>query len=256
MNLTKLTATGTKSTIAVSDVIFGAPVNQQLLAQAVRVYMSNKRQGTSKAQTRSEVSRTTAKWFKQKGTGRARHGARSAPQFVGGGVAHGPNGEQNWKLALPKRMKIQALVSALSAQSANMFVSDAVQELTGKTKEAAQLLQHVRVPKDKILVVLANAKPEVMRSLRNLEKVLVTSVSRVNALEVAMADKIILSTQALKALETRLSEPTAEVKPVVEKAAPKVAAKPAVEKTAKKPAAPKKAAKPAVKKTPTKKTAK
>src|SRR5690242_1823092 len=123
MQLTKVTKTGAKSQLTVSDSVFGVPVNKALIAQAVRVYMSNQRQGTSKAKTRSEINRTSAKWYKQKGTGRARHGARNAPLFVGGGVAHGPNGEQNWTRTLSKRMKMQALVTALSAQAANIVVA-------------------------------------------------------------------------------------------------------------------------------------
>src|SRR5690554_4960009 len=105
MKLTVITATSKASSIEVSDAVFGQKANPTLLAQAVRVYLSNLRQGTSKVKTRSEVSRTRAKWYRQKGTGNARHGARSAPIFVGGGVAHGPNGQQNWTKSLSRKMK-------------------------------------------------------------------------------------------------------------------------------------------------------
>src|SRR5579884_516617 len=70
--------------------IFGAKVNPQLMSQAVRVYLANQRQGNAATKTRGEINMTTAKWYRQKGTGRARHGAKSAPIFVKGGVAHGP----------------------------------------------------------------------------------------------------------------------------------------------------------------------
>lgn len=244
MQLTKVTATGTKSKLTASDVVFGAEVNKQLLAQAVRVYQMNQRQGTSKTKTRSEVARTTAKWFKQKGTGRARHGARSAPLFVGGGVAHGPNGMQNWNRSLTKKMKVVALISALSAQAENIFVSEALGNLSGKTKEAAAMMSTMTTSKNKVLVILSNAKKEVSHSLRNLPKVLVSSASRLTTFEVAMADKIIMTTEAVKALEERLGgiakavvkEKAAKVESVKKQTKPAVPKKPAV-KSVKKAAA-------------------
>jgi large subunit ribosomal protein L4 len=203
MQLTKITKTGTKSQVDVNAALFGAPVNQQLLAQAVRVYMSNLRQGTSKTQTRSDVNRTAAKWYKQKGTGKARHGARNAPLFVGGGVAHGPNGTQNWNRSLPKTMKVQALISALSAQAQNVVISDAIQDMGGKTKEAVEMLKNLTNGTEKVLVILAELTPNVVRSLNNLETVLLTRASRVNALELATADRIVINSDAIKILEER-----------------------------------------------------
>src|SRR5260221_12210434 len=105
MKLTVASTVGQTSTLTVSDAVFGAPVNNGVIAQAVRVYLSNQRQGTSKVKTRGEISRTKKKWFKQKGTGNARHGARTPSLFVGGGVAHGPSGIQNYTLKMPGTMK-------------------------------------------------------------------------------------------------------------------------------------------------------
>jgi large subunit ribosomal protein L4 len=247
MQLTKITKTGTKSQVDVNAALFGAPVNKQLLAQAVRVYMSNLRQGTSKTQTRSDVNRTSAKWYKQKGTGKARHGARNAPLFVGGGVAHGPTGTQNWNRSLSKNMKVQALISALSAQAPNTLISDAIQDLGGKTKDAVEMLKNLTNGTEKVLVILAEFTPGVVRALNNLEKVLITRASRVNALELAMADKVIVNTDAITVLEARAGL-------AVEKAAPAPKAAPKKE-TVKKEVAPKKvvAKKPAVKKAVVKK---
>src|SRR5471030_1547190 len=116
MNLTVASTVGKTTSMSVNDAVFAAVINPELIAQAVRVYMSNQRQGSSKVKTRAEVARTKKKWFKQKGTGNARHGARTPNIFVGGGVAHGPNGMQNWSLKLSATMKKAALISALSAQ--------------------------------------------------------------------------------------------------------------------------------------------
>jgi large subunit ribosomal protein L4 len=207
MKLNTISKTGAKGTVTVSDRLFAAKVNKTLLNQAVRVYLSNLRQGTSKTQTRGEVSRTKKKWFRQKGTGNARHGARSAPIFVGGGVAHGPKGNQNWSRKLTTSMKQRALISALSAQAENCFVIDEIEELNGKTKTAAELLKNVDYLNNRTLVVLPSRLPSVEQSLRNLQSVLVKSAADVNVLDVSAANIIVLTKVAIKALEERL-QPT------------------------------------------------
>lgn len=206
MKLATYTKTGAKSQTAVTanKQLFGAEVKPELIAQAVRVYLSNQRQGSSKAQTRGEVTRTKKKWYKQKGTGNARHGARSANIFVGGGAAHGPTGLENWKKAMTQRQKSQALIGALTAQVENVLVWDGVNELAGKTKEAVQLLNKLVDEKDKVLVVVAEPKTETLRALRNLENVMVTKASRLNVYEVALANKIIFTNDALEQLAARL----------------------------------------------------
>ena len=252
MKVTHINATGKKSELTLNEAVFGQEANLTLLSQALRVYQSNLRQGTSKVKTRSEVNRTKKKWFKQKGTGNARHGARTPNIFVGGGVSHGPNGEQNWSLSLNQHMKHRALQSALNLQSEKVFVHDGIVKLDGKTKSAVQALAAVATGTEKVLVILASADSMVLRSLRNIETVLVTQASRVTALEIALADKIVLTTEAVTALEDRLNKKanTAEVKPTrVEKVAKPVVKALKAEKvaTVKKSAA-KKVAKPAVKK--------
>jgi large subunit ribosomal protein L4 len=207
MNLTTYTKTGnvSKTPLTVNEAIFDAPVNEQILAQAIRVYLSNQRQGTSKVKTRSNVARTKKKWFKQKGTGNARHGSRNANIFVGGGVAHGPTGLENWSKKLTQRIKHQALISALSAQQDQIAVSDGLQDLSGKTKDAAAFLNKISAENEKVLVVMTQYSDEAFRSLRNIENVLLTKVTHLNAYEVAFADKIIFTSDAVKELEARLS---------------------------------------------------
>lgn len=208
MKLTTYTKTGAKSKTStdVNEIIFNSKVNKDLLSQAIRVYLSNQRQGTSQVKTRSAVIRTKKKWFKQKGTGNARHGSRNAPIFVGGGVAHGPKGLTHWRLKLTKRLKAQALVAALSAQKQNLMVCDAIEDLNGKTKAAAQLFDKMNLTGTKILVVLAEAKENTLKSMRNLPRVIVTRAVRLNIYEVALADKIIISTAAVKTIEERLGK--------------------------------------------------
>lgn len=196
MKLMTLNATSTTSSITVSDALFGAPVNKVLMAQAVRVYLARLRQGTAKTKTRAEINRTHKKWFKQKGTGNARHGARTPNIFVGGGVSHGPNGKQNWMLDMNQTMKHGALISAFSAQAAQVAVADI--PTNGKT--ARKLLQG----EQKTLVILAEADQEIIRGIRNMATILVTTADRVTALEVLSADRIILNQAAIDRLEARL----------------------------------------------------
>jgi len=216
MKLKVIKATDRNSAMTVSDDLFVKKVNQQLIAQAVRVYLSNQRQGTSKTQARGDVSRTSKKWYKQKGTGNARHGAKTATLFVGGAVAHGPRGVENWKRRLTKAMKNLALKNVLTAQVDNIVVTDEILKSIGKTKEAAQFLNKVGLSGQKVLLVLPKTLPLVVRSFRNISKVMITRSNMLTTWEIAMADKIIFTKEALTTLEKRLNK-TVKDKKIVKK---------------------------------------
>jgi len=184
--------------------IFEGEVNQNLLSQALNVYLGNLRQATAKTKTRSEINRTKKKWFKQKGTGNARHGARTPNIFVGGGVAHGPTGTQNYRRSLNVKMKRAALRTALLAQMSNVFVDDAIEKVEAKTKAAVAALGDKLNREDRLLVIVTEKTPEIVRAYNNLETVYVVTPERVNVLQVANADRIVMSQAALGKLETRL----------------------------------------------------
>lgn len=222
MKMTHYTATGTQSTTTVSTSLFGAPVNKALLSQVLYVYMSNKRQGTSKVKTRSEVDVSHKKIYAQKGTGNARHGSKNAPIFVGGGIAHGPTGTQNWSKDLSKNMKQAALISALSAQAKNIVIHEGLAELKGKTKVAAQLVSSVENKKS-VLIILPERSEAIERSLRNIANVTLISAHLVNAYDIAKANKIILNNATIEILEKRVAK--TEKKSVVEPKAEKTTAK-------------------------------
>lgn len=208
MNLKTYTKTGnvSKRPLSVNEAVFAVPVNQVLLAQAIRVYLSNQRQGTSQVKTRSEVSRTTRKWYRQKGTGNARHGSKKAPIFVGGGVAHGPTGQENWNRSLTRQLKRKALISAMSAQADNMIVASGLSDLSGKTKEAAELLSKMKIEAKKVLIILADFDEQVLRSLRNLAQVQIARADQVNVYDIASADQIVLTKEAVEVIEKRLTK--------------------------------------------------
>jgi large subunit ribosomal protein L4 len=251
MKLRTYTTTGKDLTIEGNDSIFAAPVNQALLSQVVHVYLVNQRQGTAKAKTRGEVRLTTKKWFKQKGTGNARHGAKSAPQFVKGGVAHGPTGLENWHRSAPTTMKRKALICALTAQVKNVVVCNDLEKLDGKTSSGSRLIKAITPGAKKVLVVIFGQEPHILRSLNNIPTVLMTQPHRLTALEIMSADAIIMTKTALEKLDERLlakAKPAVKAEIKTEVKVEKVAAKPA-KVVAKKPAAKKPAAKKAATKT-------
>lgn len=244
MKLTVASTIGQSSTLTVRDEVFAAFVSQELISQAVRVYLSNQRQGSAKTKTRSEINRTKKKWFKQKGTGNARHGARTPSLFVGGGVAHGPHGNQNWNLKMSGTMKKRALTSVLSAQVKNIVVCDDLEQLDGKSVSAHKLLQKM-LPKAKhILVVLPKVSDMVIRSLRNLPYVYVTTADLLTTYEVAFADAVVMTKESVKMLEDRLVKvekmPKEKVAPVKAEPKKEVKLKAAVKKETKVKTAPKK----------------
>lgn len=184
--------------------IFGAKVNPTLMAQAVRVYLSNQRKAYPKTKTRGEVSLTKAKWYRQKGTGRARHGARSAPIFVGGGVAHGPTGTQNWEKDLPKKARQQALASALSSKfrQNEVMVIDGLEKIKGKTKELVSVLEKL-AKNQKVLLVLPKMFENVVRAGRNIPCLRINQTLSLNTYEVLEGGKILMTPQTIKLLEKR-----------------------------------------------------
>ena len=205
MKIAKITPTGKQSSVTVADEIFALVPNQDLIAQSIRVYLSNQRQGTSKTKTRSEINRTTAKWYKQKGTGRARHGSRNAPIFVGGGIAHGPKGVENWSLQMSAKQRNLALKSALSAQIEIIAVSDIPLETEGKTKYAQRFIDVAAPKQEKCLLVYdQQSEAVVWRSFANLSNVVLQTAEGLNTYQVAAAQKIIFTSKGLSALTNRL----------------------------------------------------
>ncbi len=213
MKIKLIKTTGTDSSVTADNKVFNKP-NDQLLAQAIRVYLSNQRQGTSKTKTRSEVSRTTRKWYRQKGTGNARHGARDANIFVGGGDSHGPTGLENWQKTLTKELRKQSLIAALSAQVKNIVINDELAQLTGKTKEAHQLLTKIsekmgkeefKFETNRLMIVFAEKNDKAYQAFSNIPNVIMQQVRLINALEIVQADKIIFTTKSFETLQNKLT---------------------------------------------------
>jgi len=196
-------------TINLPPEIFAAEVNPQLMAQAVRVYLANQRKAQPKTKTRAEVNRTKAKWYRQKGTGRARHGSRAAPIFVGGGVAHGPTGEQNYKLKMPKKMKKAALFSALTSKfkEKEILVVEGLEKIEPKTKKMAEFLTKSKIQpanrrtKSKILLVLPKLLENIVLAGRNLKNLEITQANDLNTYQVLASDRLIFLPESIDKLK-------------------------------------------------------
>jgi large subunit ribosomal protein L4 len=177
--------------------VFEAKINRGLMHQALVRQMANARLGTHKAKGRSEVSRTTAKAYRQKGTGNARHGSRRAPIFVGGGVAHGPTPRKYIK-KMPRQMRRAALRSALSvkAENGDIIVLDEVSLSTPKTKEVVALVDNLAGGKS-ALVLLAERNENLEKSARNMEDVKTLRAGYLNIRDLLGYEKILMPLAAL-----------------------------------------------------------
>jgi len=193
--------------------IFEATINRGLMHQALVRQMANARLGTHKVKGRSEVSRTSAKAYRQKGTGRARHGSRRAPIFVGGGVAHGPTPHKYTK-NMPRKMRRAALRSALSVKADNgdVVVLDDITMDVPKTKEMMALMSRV-ANGESALLLLAERNENVEKSARNLLDVKALRANYLNIRDLLGYTKVVMPLSALDAISSFLS---LEIEDVVE----------------------------------------
>lgn len=209
--------------------IFSVDAKPQLLAQAVRVYLANQRQGNQNAKTRAEVNRTRHKLYKQKGTGGARHGDRKAPIFVGGGVTFAPK-PRDYSLSMSGTLKKRALFGALTAmdKAKKLSVFSGGDKLTGKTAELAKFITTTDDKAKKFLLVTDVLRANVYRAARNIPGVTVTPVNQLNTYEVLRTDRVLVMEEAL---DNFGKQPLRVEKVEVKKVAVVKTAKKAVKKT-------------------------
>lgn len=186
-------------TIRLSVEVFGVNINKQLLAQAVRVYLANQRVGGAATKTRGMVEGSTRKIYRQKGTGKARHGSIRAPIFVGGGIVFGPV-PKDFSRLMPAKMRKAALVSALTTQhnEGKIAVIDGLEGLA-KTKLVAQALTANTVTGSTLLVVPTDGQG-IVRIARNISSVDVLPVNLLNTYDVLMHAKVVFTKKALESI--------------------------------------------------------
>ncbi|HOR01859.1 MAG TPA: 50S ribosomal protein L4 [Candidatus Woesebacteria bacterium] len=192
--------------IALPKNIFEVKAPDSLIAQAIRVTLTNRRSSFAKTKTRSEVAGTRKKVWSQKGTGNARHGNRTAPIFIGGGIAMGPDGQQNYSLKISKNMKKKALYTLLSkfAASKKILVIDNFSKLDPKTKSGVKLITGLK-SKDKVLsksrkigIITTNTLTPVKRAFGNIKDISLISLKSLNVYDLSKQNYLIFSQKAIK----------------------------------------------------------
>ena len=187
-------------TLELNDAVFGVEVNEHLVHLAVVAQLANKRQGTQKAKTRSEVSGGGRKPWRQKGTGHARQGSTRAPQWTGGGVVFAPT-PRDYTIRLNKKEKRLALKSALTSrvQENKLIVLDELKFDEVKTKAMQNVLNNLNV--SKAMVVLADNDANVVLSARNIPDVVTALPNTINVYDVLKYNTVILTKASAAAIE-------------------------------------------------------
>jgi large subunit ribosomal protein L4 len=195
-------------TVDLADEVFAAEVKEHLFYEVVKAQLASARQGTAAAKNRSAVSGSSKKLYKQKGTGRARHGSIRAPVFVGGGQAHPPR-PRDWSYRPPRQVRLGALKSALSKfnKEGRLVVVDRFELKEIKTKGLLQALGTLKTAK-KTLIVDVAGNENLRLSIRNCQEHQFLPPEGVNVYDLLRHDTLVLSKDAAKALETRLVEKT------------------------------------------------
>ena len=187
--------------IELNDGVFGASYNEPLIHQVVVAMHNNARQGTKSTLTRSEVRGHAKKPWRQKGTGRARHGSSKGPQWVGGGVVFAPK-PRDFSQKINKKMRDAAFASAFSQKIVQNEVTilDKIELVEQKTKEVATMLNTFGLDKRTIIVTAEN-DPTVLRCANNIEKVSVAEVSLLNVCDLVENKNIVITVDAIKKIE-------------------------------------------------------
>src|SRR6188508_500623 len=226
--------------VELSEVVFGAPLNEGLIHAAVRNFMANARQGTSATKTRGDVSGAGRKLWKQKGTGRARIASLRSPLWKGGGNVHGPQ-PRDWSYNMPKKMRQGALRSALSERlrEGNLIIIDEFEFKNPKTSEFVGALAGLKLSDDKrkavkTLIVDSLDNQNLVLSSRNVEKTTVTNSFGLNIYDIIYHEKLLISKSAIEEINQLLDparEGAKEKAAVEEKPKVKKAAKPKADGT-------------------------
>jgi len=202
-----ITGKDTGRKVELSSEVFGIEPNDHAIYLDVKQYLANQRQGTHKSKERGEITGSTRKIKKQKGTGTARAGSIKSPVFRGGGRIFGPR-PRNYSFKLNKNLKRLARKSALSIQANdnNLVVVEDFNFEAPKTKEFINVLKALELDAKKSLFVLGNENKNVYLSSRNLKNSKVVDVTGINTYSVLNANKIVISESSLEGIESNLSK--------------------------------------------------
>ena len=186
--------------------VFNVEVNNQVMYDAVQVYLSNMRQATAKTLTRGEVSGGGKKPWRQKGTGRARAGSSRSPIWRKGGIVFGPTGNENYKISQNKKEHALALRSALTlkAQAKDIIVIDELNFEAPSTKAAVEVLTKINA-KAKTLIVISSDNDNLVASARNIPGVIVVKTNNLSVYDILNSDSVVFTKESVKAVEGGLA---------------------------------------------------
>ena len=207
MKLEKFNIEGKKESIEVLDKLFSAKINKQLVSNVLYKIKANQKGRKAKTKQKNEIIGSTSKIYAQKGTGGARHASRKAPIFVGGGVAHGPKGESNYKKRKlnknEKKISIASLITEKNKLNNLIIFSDFKNEIK-KTKEMNLMLKKFDAI-NSLFILDKLSRDNIYRSAKNIPNVKVTDVNHFSAFDIVKFKKIIFTESSIKELEKRYS---------------------------------------------------
>ena len=205
MKIDKIKIDGNKETIEVSDKILLAKINNKLVSNVLYKTNANYKGRKAKTKQKNEIVGSTSKIYAQKGTGNARHASKKAPIFVGGGVAHGPKGENNYKKRKlnksEKKLSIASLITKKNKLS-DLIIFDDFGKSIIKTKEMNNILTKFEA-KNSIIIADLKSKNNIFKSVRNIPNVKITDINHFSAYDLAKFKKVIFTETSIKELEKR-----------------------------------------------------
>tara|TARA_Y100001970_G_scaffold58003_1_gene73522 strand:+ start:3093 stop:3716 length:624 start_codon:yes stop_codon:yes gene_type:complete len=205
MEIQKLSLDGKTTTVKVADKILSAKINKKLVSNVLYKTNANFKGRKAKTKQKNEIVGSTSKIYAQKGTGNARHASRKAPIFVGGGIAHGPKGESNYKTRKlnksEKKLSIASLITEKNSLKDLMIFNDFDKEIK-KTREMNKIL--IKFKATNALIILdKNSKEKIEKSIKNIPNVKSTDVNHFSAFDIVKYKKLIFTESSIKELEKR-----------------------------------------------------
>ena len=205
MKLEKISLDGKKDSLEVTDKIFSAKINMQLVSNVLYKTNANYKGRKAKTKQKNEIIGSTSKIYAQKGTGNARHASRKAPIFVGGGVAHGPKGETKYKIRKLNKSEKKLSIASLIVEKnnlKNLLVFNDFNKEIKKTKEMNNILIKFDA-KNSLIILDKNSKEKIEKSIKNIPNVKSTDVNHFSAFDIVKYKKLIFTESSIKELEKR-----------------------------------------------------
>tara|TARA_Y100001958_G_C20960000_1_gene359177 strand:+ start:44 stop:667 length:624 start_codon:yes stop_codon:yes gene_type:complete len=205
MKIDKISLDGKKDSIDILDSIVAAKINKKLVSSLLYKTNANFKGRKAKTKQKNEIIGSTSKIYAQKGTGNARHASRKAPIFVGGGVAHGPKGEDKYKIRKINKSEKKKSISSLLTEKNNeknlIIFSDFKSNIT-KTKEMNKILEKFQAT-NSLIILDKSSKEKIIRSTQNIPNVKVTDVNHFSSYDVVKFKKIIFTETSMRELEKK-----------------------------------------------------